>query len=175
MTMGKPGLMSHPNIPDSNLTTGDWLNSDPDEIIADVYEMLSTIYVANGGVGGGMRGKKFQIVLGSAYWLVLNTTQAYPDTNNLETIEQALTRNPLYGGSFEAPQLDTTAGGASDFVVCGPFTDPESITFELSVEPMPLRPNTADPLKTQQTIFAKVAGLQVKYPLRFLQCDGLNA
>jgi hypothetical protein len=93
----------------------------------------------------------------------------------METIEQALLRHPLYGGSVECPALDTTAGGASDFAIFGPFQDAESIAFKNAYDAEAMSPNNSDPLKTQQTIHAKVGGLQVKFPLRFIQLDSLNA
>lgn len=180
-SVGMSGLLNFPGISSYTLpatgtgTSTLWSTKTPDQIIADVTGLISTVRVATNG-----KEVPTTLLLPQATFLYLNNTRtgAYNDKSILAYLKENLALigvteidwiNELVGigasGSIPSGQ------SASNRVICY-VKDPEHLHLELPVSFESLPPQLEN-MQYNIPCHARVAGTIVNYPLAIAYADGV--
>jgi len=160
------GVLTHPNIPTSDVpngaaTTPEWSTKTADEILDDINAIFSEI---NDNTKGKERANTLLLPL--AQWNLIFTKRV-PDLSM--TIAQLVIQNSPYLSSpndiIAVPQLEGAGTAGVDVMVAYP-RDPMKVEFEIP-EDIVFHPEERRNLEVITPVTAECGGLNVYYPLAF--------
>ncbi len=171
---GLYGVLTFPNFNKFAAPTGAWtMQSDPDDILADVAELIGYSFTHSNGVED-LTQNKGTVMFPHSYWQILLRKKYSPEGKTLMSFLVDTYKGVDFGyaAELDAVAINPRTGAVSTTKVCLAFqADPDKVSLEVPLEFDVLPPQYVN-LHIKTIGRAKTAGVMSSFPVSFSVMDG---